>query len=336
MKNKIREEWIKLGEIHAQIRKKIIAWIQEQGLEIKYVDICNFVYDTIREMKQSIAFPCGISKNDIAAHDTAFTNDTRTFDKTKDIVKIDWGIHQDGKIIDSAFTWIPSMCNKNETIREITDKELQAQKLTREVIDTMLKHIKIDVSTFEVAEKAQEIIDSYENVTCLNNLAGHQIEPWKIHGDYYIPFSVNSKTFFNGNPRFQKDDICAVEVFSVADTDPSIHMLELKDTNHFIWNRNNHTFNRLLDDTKKFKNDIVRKQDYRLPWTFKFQELKYTRCNEVMFISDLFLNTCIDAYPPIVTPTGANTFQYEDTIIIDERPINLTNVIYDSDLLFAL
>ena len=334
MKNKLKEQWITLGAEHAKIRKRIITWIQEQSSEIKYVDLCNFVYHTIHEMKYSIAFPCGISKNDIAAHDTAFTNDTRTFDKTKDIVKIDWGIHQDGKIIDSAFTWIPSMCNKNETIRELTDKEKQAQKLTREVIDTMLKHIKIDVSTFEVAEKAQEIINSYEDVTCLKNLAGHQIAPWKIHGDYYVPFSIESKTFFTDNPRFQKDDICAVEVFSVADKDPSIHMLELKDTNHFIWNRNTQFINRLLEDTKKFRNDIVRKQDFRLPWTFKFQDYEYSRYKETEMITDLFLNNCIDAYPPIITPTRANTFQYEDTIIIDEIPINLTNVIYDSNLLF--
>ena len=194
----------------------------------------------------------------------------------------------------------------------------------------MLKHIKIDASTYEVAEKAQEIIDSYEDVTCLKNLAGHQIGPWKIHGDYYVPFSIDSNTFFNDNPRFQKNDICAVEVFSVADKDPSIHMLQLEDSNHFIWKKNNPLITRLLPDTKKFRNDIVRNQDFRLPWTFQLQKEEYEHKKEIEIITDLFLNHCIESYPPIVTPTGASTFQYEDTIIINEKPINLTNVIKDS------
>ena len=330
MNEQIKKQWIELGEIHAEIRHKIIKWIQEHVNEIKYVDICNFVYETIRSMNCMVAFPCGISKNEIAAHDTAFIMDYRTFDKTKDIVKIDWGIHREGRIIDSAFTWIPSMCNQNETIKELTEKEHQARQLTREVMTTMLDNIGIDVPIYEVSEKAQEVIDSYEDVTCLQNLAGHQIGPWKIHGQYFIPFSTKSKSFFYKNPRFHEDDICAIEVFSVADKDPSIHMLQLEDSNHFIWKKNNPLITRLLPDTKKFRNDIVRNQDFRLPWTFQLQKEEYEHKKEIEIITDLFLNHCIESYPPIVTPTGASTFQYEDTIIINEKPINLTNVIKDS------
>jgi len=329
MKEEIKQQWIELGDIHATIRHKIIKWIQAHPYKIKYVDITSFVYKTIQEMECSIAFPCGISKNDIAAHDTSFTMDERTFDKTKDIVKIDWGIHREGRIIDSAFTWIPSMCNKNENIKKLSDKEECARKLTREIMFTMLNSIKIDALTYEVAEKAQEIIDSYEDVTCLKNLAGHQIGPWKIHGEYFIPFSTNANAFFSDSPRFREDDICAIEVFSVADKDPSIHILKLEDTNHFIWKKNVPLITRLLPDTKKIRNDIVRNQDFRLPWTFQFQNNEYTRYKEKEITTDLFLNDCIEAYPPIITPTGATTFQYEDTIIINETPINLTNVIKD-------
>ena len=51
-------------------------------------------------------------------------------------------------------------------------------------------------------------------------------------------------------------------------------------------------------------------------------------------ITDLFLNNCIDAYPPIIIIKKANTFQYEDTIIIDDRLEESVNVIHDSNLLF--
>lgn len=329
MHEQIKQQWIELGKIHENIRHKIIKWIQEQSHEIKYIDITNFVYETIREMKCSVAFPCGISKNDIAAHDTAFIMDERTFNKTRDIVKIDWGIHREGCIIDSAFTWIPSMCNQSENIKKLTDKEERARKLTREVMSTMLNSIKIDALTYEVAEKAQEIIDSYEDVTCLKNLAGHQIGPWKIHGEYFIPFSTKTKSFFYTSPRFREDDICAVEVFSVADKDPSIQILKLEDTNHFIWKNKNLNITNLLPYTKKLINNIARNHDFRLPWTFQFQDKKYSRYKESKIATDLFLNHCIEPYPPIMTPTGSVTFQYEDTIIINENPINLTNVIKD-------
>jgi hypothetical protein len=53
--------------------------------------------------KQGIAFPTGCSLNHCAAHWTPNPGDTTVLQK-EDVVKIDFGIHFNGRIIDSAFT----------------------------------------------------------------------------------------------------------------------------------------------------------------------------------------------------------------------------------------
>ena len=78
----------------------------------KYIDVVKSIENIIHKLSGSIgeynnniAFPIGLSVNEIAAHDTAMEEDTRVL-KNGDIVKCDIGVHVDGNIIDSAFTHI--------------------------------------------------------------------------------------------------------------------------------------------------------------------------------------------------------------------------------------
>ena len=55
-------------------------------------------------LKNGLAFPTGISKNFIAAHFTPETDSEMTIEEN-DLLKIDFGIHKNGHIVDCAFSF---------------------------------------------------------------------------------------------------------------------------------------------------------------------------------------------------------------------------------------
>jgi len=75
---------------------KIAADRIHVGMPIK--ELCNIIEGYIVE-HAALAFPCNISINNIAAHDTADINDQRTI-PSDSIVKIDAGVHVNGYIAD--------------------------------------------------------------------------------------------------------------------------------------------------------------------------------------------------------------------------------------------
>lgn len=76
---------------------------------MKLVDICKAIEDTNRrlieanKLEAGIAFPTGCSINHCAAHYTPNPGDDRVLEKD-DVMKIDFGTHVRGLLVDCAFT----------------------------------------------------------------------------------------------------------------------------------------------------------------------------------------------------------------------------------------
>lgn len=92
-----------------------------------------------------------------------------------DVVKIDFGTHINGRIIDCAFTL---------AFNPRYDKLLEAVK---EATDTGIKCAGIDVRLCDIGEAIQEVMESYEieldgktyQVKAIRNLNGHSISPYR-------------------------------------------------------------------------------------------------------------------------------------------------------------
>lgn len=76
---------------------------------MKMVDICNEIENMNRKLIEAnkieagIAFPTGCSINQVAAHYTPNPGDDRVLGKD-DVMKIDFGTHVRGLLVDCAFT----------------------------------------------------------------------------------------------------------------------------------------------------------------------------------------------------------------------------------------
>jgi methionyl aminopeptidase len=101
---------IKASSAHKKTNE-YIRQIIKPGLNLK--DIAILIENKIKEetnfdinnpLNGGIGFPVGLSLNNCAAHYTPNYNETNIILKENDILKIDYGTHIYGTIIDSAFT----------------------------------------------------------------------------------------------------------------------------------------------------------------------------------------------------------------------------------------
>jgi methionyl aminopeptidase len=312
---------IKASEIHKNIRHELKDFIKPG---IKLLDICEFIENKIREsssnqINSGIAFPTGVSLNNIAAHWTPMKKTDNTILNTNDVLKIDFGVHNDGCIVDSAFTW---------TDNNRYDPLLEASK---ESVYTIIKNIGVDTKISEIGEIAEEIISSYEieldgktiPIKPINNLCGHNIKPWTIHGGKLI-YPIKN----NCNTVIEDDDILAIEIFTSTGKGTTI----LDDrSSHYMLNSNicsdSVALNNLKHEKSKKLFNIINSNFKTLPFTQRY--LDYCQ-NDIKhygkFLNDLFNNGIIKSYPALIDPeVNSYTAQFEHTIYVSEtRKINFS------------
>ena len=96
----------KAANIHRNVRKYAQSLLEPN---INILDFCNKLENKTKELSDSnelnngLGFPTGVSINNCAAHYTPYLKDNIIL-KSDDVLKIDFGVHVNGRIIDSAFT----------------------------------------------------------------------------------------------------------------------------------------------------------------------------------------------------------------------------------------
>ena len=98
--------------------------------------------------------------------------------KEDDVMKVDFGVHVNGRIVDSAFTmhFNPRYDNLIAAVKDATN--------------TAIKHSGVDALLCDIGAAVQETMESYEveldgktyQVKSIRNLSGHNINPYQIHG----------------------------------------------------------------------------------------------------------------------------------------------------------
>ncbi|KAL6971859.1 Methionine aminopeptidase 2B, partial [Sarracenia purpurea var. burkii] len=135
------------AEVHRQVRKYIRSILKPGMLMI---ELCETLENTVRKLisesglQAGIAFPTGV-----AAHWTPNSGD-KTVLQYDDVMKLDFGTHVDGHIVDCAFT---------VAFNPIFDPLLEA---SREATNTGIKESGIDVRLCDVGAAIQEVMESYE------------------------------------------------------------------------------------------------------------------------------------------------------------------------------
>ena len=155
------------------------------------------------KLEAGIAFPTGCSINHVAPHYTPNPGDTRILQEN-DVMKIDFGTHVRGHLVDCAFTvaFNPTYDNLLLAVKEATN--------------TGIREAGIDARLNEIGEAIQETMESFEveiggktyPVKAIKNLCGHSIEPYHIHAGKSVPI-------VKGGPqtKMEEGEQYAIETF---------------------------------------------------------------------------------------------------------------------------
>jgi len=284
------------GLIHASIRSLLSERVNSSSTTNQ---INELITSTIKQklpnqFNQGIAFPPSIGINDCVAHYCHY--DDKPIGENK-LVKIDFGVHIDGNIIDSALTINTSP--ENDMLNQMIECNVEA-------LETGLKHCGNDAILGEIGYYIEEVINSfsyneYEGKT-IRELCGHKIEKWKIHGGKALPnFQLR-----HYRERMRNGEVYSIEPFLTTGTGGVIY--DKAHTNLYNLNYNLNSVNHITQN--KYLADIYKKYKY----------LPFLSTN---IDKDFVKNNMINQHAPIYEHKDAFVSHFERTFYINERPILL-------------
>ena len=305
------QELRKASECHKMVRYQLQNYIRP-GMKI--FDICNFVENSVvknfnqNNMKSGIGFPLGYSINNCAAHDTASPNDERVlhFD---DVVKIDFGTHVSGRIIDSAFTLA-----YNPKYKPLIDA-------TKEATWAAIKMMGPDTYVNDISKEIEEVINSYQieingklyDIKPIGQLGGHNIKPYIIHGGDLIlgrPTNIPAVQ----NMRIRANECYAIETFASTG---SGHLIEDSENNNFYSLKQSSDKPKFtLNITNKIYNFAKNKYG-TLPFCSRWLNQEFGSSYKVA-MNELVKKNMANTYAPLNDIQGSYTSQLEHTVYVHD------------------
>jgi len=320
------------ASIHKIVRNDVVRKFKP-GAKIK--DLVTYTEDLILKLSKNsrdnyfnksnnngIAFPVGMSINNCIAHDSSLIQDNR-FLEENDILKFDFGIHNNGHIIDAALTHI---VGEEKQENNIYYPLLEASK---ESVYSAISMARPDSLLFDISEIISEIINSYEisldhnsnyiPIVPVNGIGGHNILPYQIHGEKFI-FSVPNEQV-QGNTRMVENEIYAIETYATTGTGNMKQGDSVDTCSHFMVN--NLKSSQDIKKFKKEKNPVYNKIKYRngLPFTLSWYDTQKNQFNR--FLKKAIVNNDIIVYPPIYDKDKSKVAQFEHTIKINESKVEI-------------
>ncbi|PYH91013.1 methionine aminopeptidase 2-like protein [Aspergillus ellipticus CBS 707.79] len=202
------------AEIHRQARQYAQKELIKPGASL--TSIAEGIEDGVRALsghsgletgdglKASMGFPTGLCLNNIAAHWTPNPGQKDVILDKSDVLKVDFGVQVNGRIVDSAFTvtFDPTYDNLLTAVKEATNSGIM--------------HAGIDARMSDIGAAIQEVMESYEvdiagktfPVKAIRNITGHDILRYNIHGGKQIPFIKNKN-----RDKMEEGEVFAIETF---------------------------------------------------------------------------------------------------------------------------
>ncbi|KAG9940680.1 methionine aminopeptidase, partial [Aureobasidium melanogenum] len=286
----IAKPGVTMSQLADEIEEGVRALVDHQGLE------------TGDALKAGMGFPTGLCLNNVGAHWTPNPGAKEVVLQYDDVLKVDFGVHVNGRIVDSAFTVASN---------PVYDNLLTAVK---EATNTGLKEAGIDARIDQISGDVQEVMESYEvelngktiPVKAVQNITGHNILRYKIHGDKQVPF-VKTET----NQRMEEGDIFAIETFG---TTGNGYLTD--DVGIYGYGRNQHVRPTGLQfASAKSLLKTIDENFGTLVFSRRYLERLGVK-NYHLGMKSLIASGVIEDYAPLVDIPGSYIAQFEHTVLL--------------------
>ena len=302
----VYEEVREAAEVHRQVRQYIAREVAKPG--VRLLDMCEELESRVRQLigadglERGTAFPTGCSLNHVAAHWTPNPGD-KTVLEYDDVMKIDFGTHVKGRIIDSAFTVAHN------------PKHAPLLEAVQAATETGIREAGIDVRLCDIGAAIQETMESHEveldgktyTVRPIRNLNGHSINPYQIHAGKSVPIVGGGEAV-----KMEEGEFYAIETF--GSINGKAYVVEDLECSHYMKNFGVGHVPLRLPRARQLLHTID-KNFGTLAFCRRYLEdageTKY-----LMGLRGLVDAGVVDPYPPLCDRKGSLTAQYEHTILL--------------------
>ncbi|PHH89395.1 hypothetical protein CDD83_6153 [Cordyceps sp. RAO-2017] len=252
-------------------------------------------------LQAGMGFPCGLSLNHCAAHYTPNAGNKVVLQRG-DVMKVDFGVHVKGRIVDSAFTM---------AFEPRFDPLLRA---VREATDAGVREAGIDARVGEIGAVIQETMESFEvelegatlPVRSIRNLTGHTILPYSIHGTKAVPIVRSSD-----QTKMEEGDVFAIETFGSTGNG---YVRDDMEVSHYARNSAVQHVDLRLSSAKSLLG-VINKNFGTLPFCRRYLD-RIGQEKYLLGLNSLVNSGIVEAYPPLCDKKGSYTAQFEHTILI--------------------
>jgi len=292
------------AEVHRQVRKWAHSWIAP-GMTL--ISITDRIEKKLEELiikdglNRGQAFPTGCSLNYVAAHYTPNNGDDTVL-QYGDVMKLDFGTHVNGYIIDCAFTvaFDPKYDNLLQAVKDATN--------------TGVKAAGIDVRLCDVGAAIQEVMESYEveldgktyQVQSIRNLNGHSIAPYIIHAGKSVPIVKGGEA-----TKMEEGEFYAIETFGSTGKG---FVREDLDTSHYMRNGDAAHYPLRTQRAKALLSHITKTYDtlaFCKRWLDRSGQTQYAAALKQLCDAKL-----VTPHPPLCDVRGCYVAQYEHTLVL--------------------
>jgi len=292
------------AEVHRQVRKYAQRVIKPGMTTTEIAELIeNGTRSLVEEdgLESGVGFPTGLSLNNCAAHYSPNAGDTTVLQQG-DVMKVDFGVHVKGRILDSAFTL---------TFDHNYDKLLEAVKAAT---DTGVREAGIDVRLGELAGYIQETMESYEveingktlPVKPIENLSGHSINKYQIHGGKSVCLIKNDDP-----TKMEESEYFAIETFGSTGRGK---VVESGECSHYAKIVDAPLVPLRLTSAKTLLKSI-NKNFGTLPFCRRYLD-RAGESRYLLALNHLVAQGVVQDYPPLCDARGAMTAQFEHTILL--------------------
>ncbi|KAF2441923.1 methionine aminopeptidase 2-like protein [Karstenula rhodostoma CBS 690.94] len=298
------------AEVHREVRQWAQKWIKP-GMSL--TEIAEGIEDSVRALtghqgleegdalKGGMGFPTGLSINHCAAHYTPNAGNKMVL-QHEDVMKVDFGVHINGRIVDSAFTmhFDPTYDNLVNACKDSTNAGI--------------KEAGIDVRMSDIGAAIQEVMESYEceikgttyPVKCIRNLNGHSIGRYSIHGGKTVPIVKGGD-----QTKMEEGETFAIETFGSTGKG---YVRDDMETSHYAKREDAPNVPLRVSSARTLLASIT-KNFGTLPFCRRYLD-RLGHDKYLLGLNNLVSAGIVEGYPPLCDIKGSYTAQSEHTFIL--------------------
>ena len=255
------------------------------------LSILEKIEERILKSGGSIAFPAQISLNNTAAHFCPTKSNDLILGK--DVIKLDIGVHINGKVADNALTV------------DLSKQNTDLLKASEEALKNAIKLARPGIALREIGKTIQDTIKSH-GFNPIKNLSGHGLGIFQVHTHPTIP------NYDNGDEEELEEGMTiAIEPFASRGAG---HINEKGVAGVFTVSK--------VPVRLQLARDIINEYDNGLPFARHWLERKYSANQTALALKILETSGALNSYGPLVDDGLVS--QFENSIIVADKPTVFT------------